>query len=306
MKVIQDNAWDVVDPCFSSETKGTTASKATEVCSPSKQGRKHTEIEIRVRKENVSQSLGLFLCRLTYKGPILVAKVYKGPCTDTQLVEGMEVLQINEVDCQGMPVTDVVQLCKEAQGDISILARLPKNRIIDEAQWDQLSELLERSESPPPPPNEKSEQEEAIVAETSSWWPTNFQQALFTEKEEMVDKATDLKTSNSDSSTGSDTSVVTDNSTSLSEVGGEGVTPAISFGSLGRCGFHLLLDACEDDESSISWSTSSCSSTRRRRKLSRLKKRRGSPNSKRTRRQSSIPSREISHCQPIDNRRRLV
>jgi hypothetical protein len=300
--------WDEIAPSASEDSS--ESSWKTEICSPSN-GNDATVI--RVRKEIPSQSLGIYLSRATSNGPLIVTRIYEGPFSNTKLSEGMELVMINGVACEGLSIFEVVQVCKEAPEDIDVVARIPleETDIGSNAHLEQLSHLAYIPQ-----------QEQAItyIANSFVWMngikaliPTTITQLM---KERCEDKTIpDLLPSKSDLS--EDTSM--NDSAFLSEDGidieqslrqvpstrsATSFASFASFKSLGRfeigvvrfferCGISLILEDDHDDCSQASRSAStpcSLAEKRARRHKRRNSKRLYSSKPRKTHRRTTSPS----------------
>jgi hypothetical protein len=297
--------WDEITPSASEDSS--ESSSKTEICSSSK---KNDGTVIRVRKEIPSQSLGIFLSRATSNGPLIVTRIFEGPFSNTKLSEGMELVMINGVACEGLSIFEAVQVCKEAPEDIAVVARIPlkETDIGEKAQLEQFSHLAYIQQ-----------QEQAItsIANLSVWMkrlkaliPMAITQTM---KERYEDKSIpDLLTSKSDLS--ADTTIADsafmiedgiDIDQSLRKVPStRSATSFASFKSLGRyeigvvrlferCGISILLEDDHDDYSQASRSAStrySLAEKRARRRKKRKSKRSSSSKPRKTHRRTASPS----------------
>lgn len=321
-----------------------------EVCSPSSTSqRRNTStsnqqegIVIRVQKETPTQPLGIFLSRATSNGPLLVTKIYEGPFSNTQLSEGMELVKINGVTCQGLSIFDAVQVCKDSPSDISVIVRMPQEEknFTGKSQLEQLSHLAYI------PPKDHGI---SSIANTSVWLAklkAIFPMALLSSMQKEDTDIPDLKAQKSDvsaDSTIADSAFLEeydeeDDSSyqqqSLQKVSSfRSATSFSSFTSLGRweveiirlfdnCGISLLLEECacddgDDDRSQATRSASTRCSLRekrakqrkqrlRRRRNAYQKSRRSSKSKKTHRRSCRRNSVDYPHGLPVDRRRMLV
>ncbi|CAB9526775.1 expressed unknown protein [Seminavis robusta] len=79
-----------------------------------------------VVKESADQKVGLHMERHKNSRRVIVGSV-KGLFAETELKDGMTIVQINEQDIEGRPMSEVLAMVTEAEGKITVMAQAPQD-----------------------------------------------------------------------------------------------------------------------------------------------------------------------------------